>query len=426
MLRSLKLSRFKSFEESLLPLGPLTLLVGANASGKSNVRDALRFLHGCAQGYTLTEVVDGKWGEGGVRQWLGLRGGFQEISWRGAASFEVQVELDIDDLPQLRYSIRVELDAENGAARVASELLFAGAIRVFESEPQDSVFNREKKRALRVTIGGLGGKAHSRDYTTERSILSQVADDPQADASRDTAARARQHLRGIRFFDLDPDTMREPTHPGHEILGDRGENLSSVLQHIYRDETGRTVLLGWLETLKPVDVIDLQFLEDLRGRILVQLVEGGGRKTSALSASDGTLRFLAFCAILLSQSAGWINFFEEVDTGFHPTRLHLLLDLFERVAQFPVFGRQVLATSHNPQLLSFLSEPALADAILTYRLSPSGPSQAVRVLDIPTLREVLARQDLGHLFSAGFLEDVVAFLAPEPEQATSVPSLAGA
>jgi AAA15 family ATPase/GTPase len=50
MLERLKLRNFKSFREASVPLGPLTLVVGTNASGKSNLRDALRFLHGIGQG----------------------------------------------------------------------------------------------------------------------------------------------------------------------------------------------------------------------------------------------------------------------------------------------------------------------------------------------------------------------------------------
>ncbi len=53
MIRELHLERFKNFRDATLTLGNLTLLVGTNASGKSNLRDAFRFLHGISRGYTL-------------------------------------------------------------------------------------------------------------------------------------------------------------------------------------------------------------------------------------------------------------------------------------------------------------------------------------------------------------------------------------
>ena len=46
MLTSLRLVDFKNFRDETLRMGPLTVIVGANASGKSNLRDAFRLLHG--------------------------------------------------------------------------------------------------------------------------------------------------------------------------------------------------------------------------------------------------------------------------------------------------------------------------------------------------------------------------------------------
>ncbi|MCP4345100.1 MAG: AAA family ATPase [Desulfobacterales bacterium] len=49
MLKKLRLEQFKNFKDSSLILGPLTVLIGTNASGKSNIRDAFRFLHGISR-----------------------------------------------------------------------------------------------------------------------------------------------------------------------------------------------------------------------------------------------------------------------------------------------------------------------------------------------------------------------------------------
>jgi len=66
MLTRLQLHDFKNYQSAALPLGPFTVLCGLNAAGKSNVCDALRFLHGIARGYTLADIIGEKWGEGGV------------------------------------------------------------------------------------------------------------------------------------------------------------------------------------------------------------------------------------------------------------------------------------------------------------------------------------------------------------------------
>lgn len=91
MLKKLRLSGFKNFIDAELTLGPLTLLIGENASGKSNIREAFRFLHGISRGYTLAEIMGEKWVEGGILQWRGIRGGSREIAFRGAESFALEV-----------------------------------------------------------------------------------------------------------------------------------------------------------------------------------------------------------------------------------------------------------------------------------------------------------------------------------------------
>jgi AAA15 family ATPase/GTPase len=67
MFTSLSLERFKNFKDAELKLGPFNVLIGANATGKSNIRDAFRFLHGVARGYSLADIIGEKYAEGGER-----------------------------------------------------------------------------------------------------------------------------------------------------------------------------------------------------------------------------------------------------------------------------------------------------------------------------------------------------------------------
>lgn len=56
MLKKIRLERFKNFKKAELIVGNLTILVGKNASGKSNIRDAFRFFHGISRGYSLAKI----------------------------------------------------------------------------------------------------------------------------------------------------------------------------------------------------------------------------------------------------------------------------------------------------------------------------------------------------------------------------------
>ncbi len=191
------------------------------------------------------------------------------------------------------------------------------------------------------------------------------------------------------------------------VLGDRGENLSSVLLDICASPARRDALVGWVRALTPLDVTDFEFVADQTGKILVTLVEAGGRRTAAHSASDGTLRFLALVAAFLGSDPARLYFSEELETGLHPTRLHLLLQLIEREARSG--ASQVLASTHSPQLLTYLEKETLADALLTYRKEGDLSQHVVRLLDLPNAREVLASQNISRLHASGWLEDAVAF-----------------
>jgi len=135
MFTSLRLERFKNFKDAELKLGPFTVLIGANASGKSNIRDAFRFLHGVARGYSLAEIIGEKHGEGGERIWNGIRGGTREITLSGERSFALTSETiaplrhnpfdDADEnrIEVLRYRIQVENGHKKSVPEVASEAL---------------------------------------------------------------------------------------------------------------------------------------------------------------------------------------------------------------------------------------------------------------------------------------------------------------
>ena len=92
VIESIRLKRFKNFQDATLKLGPLTILIGANAAGKSNLRDAFLFLHGIGRGYTLAEIFGEKY-VGGERVWSGTRGGVREVAYLGSDSFELVVAL---------------------------------------------------------------------------------------------------------------------------------------------------------------------------------------------------------------------------------------------------------------------------------------------------------------------------------------------
>src|SRR5260370_25292450 len=114
MLRWLRLQRFKNFRDARLELGPFSVLVGANASGKSNIRDAFRFLHGIARDYTLAEIIGEKSVARGVLQWRGIRGGTREGCLSRSRTFRLTIRLHdarpIFSRVKIAKSYRIKVD----------------------------------------------------------------------------------------------------------------------------------------------------------------------------------------------------------------------------------------------------------------------------------------------------------------------------
>lgn len=414
MLKHLRLERFKNFEDAGLDLGPLTLLVGTNASGKSNLRDAFRLLHGVSRGYTMAEIIGEKWIEGGVLQWKGIRGGTREVAYQQAPAFALEVTFDGPEPSQmLLYRIEVAIGPNGTPPRVARErLLIEGKGFVFDSHPDSNPPPQADPLHLAVRLRkksreGWVGPAVS--FINERPVLSQLIEHPEVklEKVKEMARHTISALASMRFLDLSPEAMRLPSLPGQTILGDRGENLSSVLQAICEKPELEHALTEWVRELTPLDATEFEFTPDQTGRVLLTLVEENGQRTSVYSASDGTLRFLAMIAALLGTQPARFYFFEELENGIHPTRLHLLIGLIEqKVATGSI---QMVATSHSPQLLGSLSEASRSDAALIYRLPNQACARIRRIMGIPEAARVVQTRDLARLHSSGWLEDAVVF-----------------
>ena len=435
MLKSLRLENFKSFKNAELALGDLTVLVGTNASGKSNIRDAFRFLHGISRGYSIAEIIGEKYGEGGVLQWRGIRGGKNEITYCGADSFAIAISFSVRDGDieyDMDYRIDVKFNILSPVPYILAEQLFCDqkdypifdalirvalpnttAVHFYDYWQNDDEYNKlvpiESYQFFPnyipiLFLAANGAKPHSQAGRKNYNI-------PTAKKICELALTA---ISEMRFLDLSPDVMRLPTFAGQNTLGDRGENLSSVMLDICRDETRKAILLDWLQALTPMDAKNFDFPEDFTGKVLLRIEEASGQKTTAYSASDGTLRFLGLLAALLGNQRSRFYFFEEPENGIHPNRLSLLLQLMEQ--EVANGSMQIVITTHSPLLLNFLSPANLEYASLMYRIGDRAESRITKIMDIPNARELVANDGLSSLLDSGWLEDAMYFLEDEEVQ----------
>lgn len=414
MIDSLRLQGFKNFREATVPVGPLTVIVGTNASGKSNLRDAFRFVHGMARGYSLADIVGEKYVEGNLL-WRGIRGGSQEVVASGQSSFSLEIRLPWKSSQGLipgKYHHRISVAVVPGKRplRVVAESLYRDGKLVYDSHPPSDPPVQDEPEYLLVRLRQVKNQrhpGHTVRFRSDQPVISQFTSHPKVPGElRVLANRAIAQVQSMRFLDLSPDAMKVPSIPG-QPLGDRGENLSSALQVICEDPSRKRAVTEWIRQLTPLDVVDLEFAADPTGKILLTLVESDRQKITAYSASDGTLRFLAIVAALMGGGPTQFYFLEEIDNGIHPTRLSLLLQLIEQHLRNGKL--QIVTTTHSPQLLAMLSPQAQQNALLVYRMEDETEGHVQRIVEVPTAREVLGHQNLARLLESGWLENVVAF-----------------
>lgn len=421
MITSLSLCNFKNFADQTLKVGEFTVVIGANASGKSNLRDAFRILHGIGRGYSLAEIIGGKYGAGGQVEWEQIRGAAHEIVRFGADAFTLKVDLTTKHYKKLTYLIEIQADISTRSGfRVSKEEMYQFHSRVYTSHPggADPVNKQDDESHLVLRMAKTGEQKKYGNRVAARHdqpALTQIGSFRNVVRShKDLVKSVISEFSQIRFLDLVPDLMRKPAFPGQLILGDNGQNLPTVLQDICRDEKNKNVLMEWIRELTPMDVSDLQFPSDeITGQIQLLIIESNGRRVSAYSASDGTLRFLAVLAALLTRDAQGLYFFEEIDNGIHPARLRLLIELIETQASREDI--QIITSTHSPELLSMINDETFASTSIICR-TPNRSDAIIRIIsDLKNANELRKTQGLGRLHASGWMEDAVFFLDTEKD-----------
>ena len=429
MITSLRLVDFKNFADETLRVGPFTVIVGANASGKSNIRDALRFLHGIGRGYTLSEIIGGKYGAGGQVEWAPIRGAASEIIRFGQSGFSLRVRLKLGK-SRVRYSIKVEHDEDSRSGfRVTKEKLRFGSRYIYTSHPDepDPVRAQDDDAHLLLRMQKTGGQikyGHRIAVRPDQPALTQIGEHKKVvRIHKDYVQLVIDTLAGIRFLDPMPDLMRKPAFPGQTVLGDGGENLPTVLQEICTNPKRAAVFHEWARELTPMDVANFGFPRDpITGLVQLVIGETSEREVSAYSASDGTLRFLAMLAALLGKHPAALDrrvarlyVFEEIDNGIHPSRLRLLLDLIE--GQAAKGGIQVVTTTHSPDLLAMIGDDTFSNTSVVCRLPDTDDAVIRPICELPNSEKLRRSQGLGRLHASGWMEDALAFTGEDEEQA---------
>lgn len=401
MLALLGLEDWKSFgSRAEVPFSRVTLLVGPNASGKSNLVDALRFLNGCALGMSFGDALRGRY-EGQREIWPGVRGAVREAARHDRSEFKI--------------SVMFEGPSDRGPTLLLIAVTTAGEPRIkwealrgptSTEPPWYTVTQSDELEHAGFSYGAVEVRGLEAKQTIDPLLLTLGRMPTSNGATQEAHERAQYvhaALRELIFLDVQPHRMRDYRPDSGWQLGVNAENISPILYRLGQEQPARLAdVVDWLSELCGPTIETIDFDRTRLGETMLFMVERGGAKLSARSASDGTLRFLGLVAALLTVPEGSTLVMEEPDVGLHPSRLHLLASLFEETSRARKL--QIIATTHSPTLLAHLSPTALADVLAFGRDPATGCSVAKRIGDLPHFATLRDAKDLEHLISNGWLE----------------------
>lgn len=385
-LTRLAATNFRSLAKVDIPLGALTVLVGPNGSGKTNVLNVLRFLAATVR-FDLAAAI-GEWG------------GLERVRRRSASKSGGSVAIHVEG--QLtEHSSYNALDEYNLRFRSTQ----TGAL----SRSEEFTFKRTKGRGRRITVSGRNveigpeGDASSAEpdrrrlataQTTGLSTLPRLADDEGGEGIRALA----EFLSSIRVLEPDMVEARWESKMVPGRLADDASNLAAALYHLAQsdDDAFESLSSEMQYCLPGLDAIDFVPVGGPGRAIAVVLHESGvGTPVDLEDASFGTVRLLALLTALHEPDPPPFTAIEEVDHGLHPYALDVLVDRLRAASQ----RTQVLVTTHSPTLVNRLTSSEL---VVCARDAETGAS-SIPFIGSHQLRRAQKESDLrlGELWFSG-------------------------
>jgi len=392
MLKKIKISNFKSLSDRTVSLNKLNVLIGANAAGKSNFVDAIRFIH---------EIITDR-----VSKAVGKRLGWTNVITRGkdkSSKISVEIRCDLSKAyPKKGRSIykykpiECTYKFEAGYSRrkyfLESEFLEA-RLKIQGKEITES-FNRSRSK---VQI--LESELWKKQKTI--SISSPLKDIPflQSAWGNISSIFLSNLVKNWRFYDLDVNAARRPCiEETEDFLLDDGHNLASVLDRLKTRSSQKIKkrILDLMSILVPSFEgwkTEYQFDGSLGFTIKEKGIE---KPLLPKMVSDGTIRLLSLLLALLYQpSQPSLICIDEPERYLHPQVLETLVEIMRDISN----ETQIIVTTHSSELVKWLQpdEVLMVDKI-------DGITRIARAQDISMINKFIEEFSLDELWLKGYLE----------------------
>jgi predicted ATPase len=355
MIRTVAIQGYRSLRELVLPLGQLSVITGANGSGKSSFYRSLRLLADASQNSVIASLAR----EGGLPStlWAGPKTIARSVR-QGDHAVEGLARRDVASLKlgfgsdTFGYSLDLGFPKDRPHGTMFSldpvvkrECLWHGTLYRRAS----ALVDRRNNFVWLSTTQDEEPVMLTQHMADTDSMLASIADPVRAPEM----LAVREAVRGWRFYDhfrTDADSPARTAQIGTftPVLHHDGSNLASALQTIAELRSDRA-LASALDDAFPGSQLSI---EDRNSRFEIQLQQHGLlRPLSAAELSDGTLRYLLWIAVLLTPRPPELMVLNEPETSLHSDLLPALARLILTAAA----QTQIIVVSHAQALIDALS-----------------------------------------------------------------------
>lgn len=330
-LTRLRASGYRSLKDVEVSVGSLNLLIGANASGKSNVLDALRSLADGVRAKDFTECVS-------------ARGGILHLAWKGQAASEIQLVTTFEDGAR-RYEWTVRLQRSGLGFEVREQL----------DELRDS---GPSSRLLEAEGGKVWWWSNQANAKLNMALAPTAC--ALAVASADHSFPAHHVAAFVErwgFFDPSPPILRRASRGEDDSfqLDPSGRGLAArlyTLKNTKPDIFGK-ILAATRAVLGVPEAIEFRVSEFDDRVYFLQSEQDLDYRIHQVGASSGTLRMLALMTALFGERDAGLVGIEEPENHVHPSALRAFAEYLRDASTHA----QILVTTHSPLLLDCLPLP---------------------------------------------------------------------
>lgn len=406
MLKQLILENWKSFRYAELPLDPLTVLIGTNASGKSNVVEALEFLQRIVQGENIKAALAGD------KTLSAIRGGVEWAARKPESQFTLKVLVQgEDEITDYLYVIQIETLPKVKVIEEYIEFQTLEGNKVLtvknDSFPTETGLKSVDSRVAIMEL--MEFNTFNKKPLVQEQDLLEILNKQYLPLKSKINSFIVSSLETILILDPIPSKMRDYS-PLSDRLESDASNIAGVLAALPDEQKAEveSALSKYIKDLPEGDIKKVWAEKVDRFGIGAMLYceeewkPGEITVIDARSMSDGTLRFLAIVTALLTRPEGSQLVIEEIDNGLHPSRAKLLVKILREIGSKR--NIDILITTHNPALLDALGPEIVPFVVVAHRDSETGESKLSILEEIDNLPLLLASGTLGKLATKGAIE----------------------